>query len=329
MSFERGIESERFRDIWERELKMSCHTFFNKYSFKNVDGSLSGLIELDDQQLKDLHQVLLPMLVDILDYCKRNDLLCFLSGGTALGALRHHGFIPWDDDADLNMTRDSFAKFASGFREQYADKYWVHTPADNPEFGLPIGRVRKKGTIVKTKEDLIDDTEAGAYIDIFVVENVFDNKLLRTIQGCLCILTKVCLSCRRFYRDREIMRKALGYNAELQKVSNVRMIIGFLTSFMSVSSWNRINEKASSMCKNPRSKFVSIPAGRWHFFGEMYPRERFCSLSSMKFEGIDMPVCVGMDEYMRILFGDDYMEIPEESKREKHLCWKFDLGVDK
>ena len=122
------------------------------------------------------------------------------------------------------------------------------------------------------------------------------------------------------------MQKVLDYNTELQEVSKIRLIIGFLTSFMSVASWNRINEKFSSMCKNTHSKFVNIPAGKWHFFGEMYLRDSFCILSKMKFEGIDMPVCTGMDEYMRILYGDDYMKIPESSKREKHLCWKFDLG---
>lgn len=306
---------------------MGFKTFFRKYSFTIVDGSSSGLIVLDDRQLNALHGILLPMLVDITDYCEKNKLVCFLSGGTALGAMRHHGFIPWDEDADLFMTRDSFEKFAPGFRKQYADKYWVHTPADKPESGLMIGRVRKKGTIVKTKEDLVDDTEAGAYVDIFIAENTFDNKLLRTIQGCLCMFTKVCLTCRRFYRDRKILRKVLGNNAKTQKMSNTRLIIGFLTSFMSVGTWDRINEKICKMCKNSKSKFVSIPAGRWHFFGEMYPRDRFCSLTKMKFEGVDLPMSTWADEYLRIMYGD-YMKIPEESKREKHLCWKFDLGVD-
>lgn len=305
---------------------MGVHEFSKKYSFKSVDGSLSGLIVLDEQQLDSLHKVLLPIVVDIMDYCKRNNLVCFLSGGTALGAIRHHGFIPWDDDVDLNITRESFEKFVPGFRKEFADKYWVHTPVDNPEYGLSIGRVRKKGTIVKTREDLLDDTEAGAYVDLFIIENVPDSKFLRTIQGCFCMITKVCLSCRRFYRDRKIMQKTLDYNEELQKVSRNRLIIGFLCSFMSVERWNRVNEKFFSMCKNNRSKFVSIPAGKWHYFGEMYTREKFCTLSTMIFEGINMPVCIGMDEYMCTLYGDDYMVIPEKSKREKHLCWEFNLG---
>lgn len=306
-----------------------AHEFFKKYSFKSVNGALRGLIELDDKQLEELHEVLLPMMVDILDYCKKHNLTCFLSGGTALGAIRHQGFIPWDDDVDLNMTRDSFDIFVDGFRSEFSEKYWVHTPKDNPEFGLSIGRVRKKGTVVETREDLVDDKEAGAYIDLFIIENVFDNRILRSIQGCICIFTKVCLSCRRFYRDRAIMKKTMDYDDNLQKVSRNRLIIGFLSSFLSVKQWNKINEKAFQMCKSNNSKYVSIPAGKWHFFGEMYKRKDFCELKTMNFAGISMPVCVDMDGYMKILYGDNYMELPPLEKREKHMCWAFNLGGTK
>lgn len=305
---------------------MEVKNFYRKYSFKSVDGSASGLIDLSQQQLDKLHGVLIEIVDDVMKFCQENNMICFLSGGTALGAARHKGFIPWDDDVDLNMTRESYNRFVPAFKKKFSDKYWIHTPEDNPYFGLSICRVRKKGTIVKTREDLVDDSEAGAYIDIFIVENVFDNKFLRTIQGVMAMFTKVCLSCRRFYRDRLIMKKTLEYDDDLKKVSRNRLIIGFLCSFLSVERWNKINNAIFSMCKNNKSNYVSIPAGKWHFFGEMYKREMFCKMSTMQFEGREYPVCVGMDEYMRILYGDDYMDMPPEEKRDKHLCWKFDLG---
>lgn len=305
---------------------MKINDFYKKYSFKSVDGAASGLIDLSQEQLNDLHSVLIDIMDDIIGFCAENELTCFLSGGTALGAIRHKGFIPWDDDVDLNITRESYSRFIPLFKEKYSDKYWIHTPEDNPEFGLSICRVRKKGTIVKTREDLIDDSEAGAYVDLFIVENVFDNKILRTIQGILAMITKVCLSCRRYYRDRKIMSQMLEYDQTLQSVSRNRLIIGFLSSFMSVTRWNKINNAVFSMCKNNKSKLVSIPAGKWHFFGEMYKREMFCEMATMSFEGREFPVCKGMDEYMRILYGDNYMVIPPVEKREKHMCWVFDLG---
>lgn len=307
---------------------MKINDFYKKYSFKSVDGSISGLIDLSQEQLNQLHDVLIGIVDDIMKLCSEKNLTCFLSGGTALGAIRHKGFIPWDDDVDLNITRESYEKFVPLFRNKYSDKYWIHTPEDNPEFGLSICRIRKKGTIVKTREDLIDDSEAGAYVDLFIVENVFNNSILRTIQGILSMLTKVCLSCRRYYRDRKIMCKTLEYDKTLQKVSRNRLIIGFMSSFLSVQRWNKINNAVFSMCKDNKSEFVSIPAGKWHFFGEMYKREMFCKMKYMNFEGREFPVCVGMDEYMRILYGDYYMEIPPEEKREKHMCWLFDLGDD-
>lgn len=305
---------------------MIFKNLYKKYSFKSVDGSASGLIELNQEQLNDLHCVLLDIVDDVMSFCQKKGLICFLSGGTALGAIRHSGFIPWDDDVDLNMTRESYLKFIDSFGGEYGNKYWLHTPEYNPEYGLSICRVRKKGTIVKTREDLFNDREAGAYVDIFIVENVFDNRYMRYLQGVLCMISKVCLSCRRFYRDRKIMKTTMKYNDSVRSVSRNRLIIGFLCSFLSVGTWNKITNYFFSMCKNNKSKLVSIPAGKWHFFGEMYQRDSFCKMMYMNFEKRQYPVCSNIDSYMTILYGGDYMQIPPQDKREKHMCWKFDLG---
>ena len=124
------------------------------------------------------------------------------------------------------------------------------------------------------------------------------------------------------------MEKTMQYDSSLNQVSRNRRIIGFLCSFLKVETWNRINEKVFQMCKNKNSKYVSIPAGKWHFFGEMYERKKFCKLEEMEFAGIRMPVCSNMDEYMTILYGEKYMDIPSPNKREKHLCWSFKLPED-
>lgn len=307
---------------------MNFNKVYKRYSIKNYSGVSSDLIELDQSKIDDLHKVLLPMIDDVMEFCKDRGLVCFLSGGTALGAVRHQGFIPWDDDVDLNMTRESYIRFVPEFRNQFSDKYWVHTPEDNPEFGISICRVRKKGTIVKTKDDIIDDSEAGAYIDIFIVENVYDNPVMRSIQGGLALVSKICLTSRKLYRDREELKKAFGYDGKQQKELRNRFIIGFLCSFMSVDSWDRLVNKIYSMCKNDNSKFVSIPAGRWHFFGEIYERKSFCATTSLPFEGKERSVCSNMDEYMTKLYGANYMQLPPVEARETHVCWAFNLGEE-
>lgn len=305
---------------------MSLKNLYQKYSFKNIKGSATGLVTLSQDQIDKLHEVLLEICDDIFTLCRQKGYVCILGGGSALGAIRHGGFIPWDDDMDLNITRESYTKFIPEFRQKYGDKYWIQTPESTPQLGMSICRIRKKGTRIVTKEDLVERDQAGAYVDLFIIENIYDNRILRKLHGTLCIITKACLSSRRFYRDRKIMMKAAGYEKDLASVSRSRLVIGFLCSFMSVERWTKFTNTVFSMCKNNHTKEVSIPSGRWHYFGSIHERSTFCSMHTLSFEGRQYNVCEEMDKYMRQLYGDNYMQVPPTEKREEHVVWEYDLG---
>ena len=305
---------------------MLLKNIYKKYSFKNINSNADGLVTLTQEQLDELHSVLLEICDDIFALSKEKGYGCMLNGGTALGAIRHKGFIPWDDDIDLYLTRKAYKKFIPEFRKRYGHKYWVHTPEDNPEIGIGLCRIRMKGTKVKGREDLYNDKEAGAMVDIFIIENVYDNILMRYIQGFLSVAVKVCLSCRRFYRDRDIMLKAVGGDKNAVSTSRTRLILGFLCSFMSVEKWTKLANSIYSMCKNDNSKLVTVPQGRWHFFGSIHNRKTFCNYHPVMFEGRQFYVCNEVKHYLKRLYGEDYMKLPPEDKREKHIYWEFDLG---
>ena len=166
--------------------------------FRSIDSEAAGLITLSQDQLDSLHVVLLSMADDIMSVCERNHLTCLISGGTALGAYREGKFIPWDDDFDLMMPRADYNKLIPLLRQQYSDKYWIHTPESTKNYGFQVCHIRKKGTKVKTKSDLSNDSEAGANIDIFIVENDPDNAILRKMHGYLCMLWDLCCQAEGF-----------------------------------------------------------------------------------------------------------------------------------
>ena len=85
---------------------------------KRLDAKKSGLHVVDDNELTKLKATLLDMLKDLIDVFDTNDIQWSLSGGSIIGAVRHHGFIPWDDDIDLFMTRKNFEKFKKIFNQQ-------------------------------------------------------------------------------------------------------------------------------------------------------------------------------------------------------------------
>ena len=294
--------------------------------FRTIDSNAAGLITLNQEQLDSLHLVLLSIADDIMDVCTKNELTCYVSGGTALGAYREGKFIPWDDDLDLMMFREDYNKFIPLFQKEYGDKYWIHTPEKTDNYGFQIPHIRKKGTKVKTKSDLFDDSEAGANVDIFLIENTPDNRVLRLLHGSLCMFMGLMVSCRRFYRDRKALLKLVKNNPEQMKVFKTKIFLGRLSAVLSMNAWTRLANHICSLCKNTSSQYVSIPGGRKHYFGETYKRNIFMKDRMCTFEGRTWLIPSRVEDYFTILYGNDFREIPPPEKREKHICWEFDLG---
>lgn len=286
-------------------------------AFKTLNTDSDQYVHLEGDTLRKYQEILLSIVTDIIDVCECENITYQLSGGSALGAVRHGGFIPWDDDMDINILGQQHKQFVYAFTEKYPNKYWVHT-YNTPEYGLDISRIRLKKTISRTRED-IDNCECGIYVDIFYMENVFDNSILRKIHGWFCMGFGLLLSCRNFYKNRNLMREFERSNPEIKKAFEFKIAVGRLLSFASVRRWAIITHGIYSLCKNNNSKYVSIPAGRKHYFGEMYLREDMVNTVKMPFEGHQWNVARGYDSYFKALYGSDYMTPPPPEKRESHV----------
>ncbi len=281
------------------------------------------LTELTDGDIKDIQRVLLGMIDDFDAFCRKHSLTYFLCGGTALGAVRHGGFIPWDEDADIGMPRRDFEKFRKAFTAEYGDKYHLQSIYTGEKYDLAFMKVRKKGT----KYIELFETEpesAGIFIDIYPLDNLPDNAVLRFFHGAVSDFLFLCCSCVRVKEKKE---RFLDYlqNKKAIRLIKLKAFLGTLIGFYSLNKWCRIADRWSSKCKNENSRYVSYPSGRKHYFGEKCTRASYYPKKEISFEGRPLYIMNDPHEYLTALYGD-YMEIPPVDARERHTVLTLDLG---
>lgn len=295
-------------------------------AFKNISAA-NNPIELNEERLGSLQRVLTRMLGDLNEVCERHGIAYTLGGGTCLGAVRHHGFIPWDDDVDINMTREGYRRFVKAYESEMKDGYWLHDCNRTPGYELAFPRLRLKGTVVRSREDYQFD-ECGAYIDIFIIDNAPSNALLRNAHGFISMALGFAYSCRRFAAHAADYLALVEGDAAATSAFKKKILIGRLLSFRSVESWTRAWDRWNSRCHDASSSHVTIPVGRKHYFGELHEREAFFPVSHAQFCEMELPVPRHCENYLLSLFGESYMTPPPPSKRERHVVYEFDLGVE-
>ena len=131
----------------------------------------------DSVALEKLQQEELGILVEFSRFCKSHDLVWFLDSGTALGAARHKGFIPWDDDIDVGMPRSDYEKFLrlTESNREISPGYSVHTFSNTANYAAMFAKVYRDGTVFATKETIGAGCEQGIFIDVFPYDRISEN----------------------------------------------------------------------------------------------------------------------------------------------------------
>lgn len=274
--------------------------------------------ELSASDVASLQAVLLSMFRDLVEVCEAVRTDWMLAGGSALGAIRHGGFIPWDDDLDILMPRADWPRFREAFRAKHGDRYAVYEPGSPPSYGLAFPRIRLRGTRVVTREDLLTpDVEPGAFIDVFLFENTFDWTPLRGLHGIGSLALGFFYSCRKQFFERRLLR-AWGLNGVAFRV---KRLVGFFLAFLPLGVWTRLWDGWNRLCRNGASRFVTCPVGRRHFFGELAPRAEMVGSRELPFAGRRVRVPAGLEAYLTRLYGPDYLTPPPPERRERHAVF--------
>ena len=287
---------------------------------KRINPEEMGLHTITKEELARLKQVLLEMTSYIKTVCDENRIEWGLCGGSALGAIRHKGFIPWDDDIDICMTRENFNKFKGVFNNSQDNQYELLIPGDE-EYYYHFPRVINKHTVLTNIQSCGRGT--GVFIDIFIVEDMYDSGVMKKLHGLECNWYLFVISCLATH-----LRKAKYYlygTPEVIKKVRIRDFFSIFFRFRSIENWIKKADTVFSRAENPDSEYVCVPSGVKHYFGEIYKREDMCRFQVMPFEDREFPVYSGVHNIMRQRYGEDYMELPPEEKREVHTCIEIKL----
>ncbi len=289
--------------------------------YSSLHSTSRDLYELTDEDVERLHEILLDMYKDLESVCSKRKVHLIAAGGSCLGAIRHKGFIPWDDDMDLFMFRSDFRRFQSFFEEEFGDRYILLAPGSKNGANCFLPRIFKKGT---TMLNMIDETAPyphGIYIDINIIEYAPASPALFKAKSLAAdALRFISYSVYWAQYPSSSMRDFM-MNSEGANYYRLRMAVGKAFSFMKAETWFSLFDR---FVQGRRSDVITVPSGARKYKGEKLPLEVMRPLKRTAFEDTKIFVPGDYDAYLKNLYGD-YMKIPDQDKREHHLCLKLDF----
>ncbi len=247
------------------------------------------------EPLKELQSVLFELLQEFDRICKKNNIPYVVFCGTALGAVRHKGFIPWDDDLDVSMLRSDYERFLQIAATELNEKYYLQAEFSD-HWPRSFSKLRKNNTTYLEKFHPKDKkTHQGIYIDIFPCDNASDKEWVRKLQ---------------YYASRIVLSKTLtkrGYETD-SKLKKLFMLCCRMLPLKPFHKLAMMKTKNDSRCVQT---FLSCTS---KYKKGIYQRTWFLNTVEMDFEGMKVPISAHYDELLSLLYGD-YMKLPSEEER--------------
>lgn len=290
------------------------------------DAVLRQLTEEESVQLKAL---LLDMYKDFAQLCDTHGLTYMLGGGSCLGAVRHKGFIPWDDDMDINMPRQDYEKLKNLLMSGVLDeKYEFTCPNSGKDAPCCFLKIYRKNTLWMGMGGEYSPYPKGVCLDVFIMDGAPQNRVCRFVKGVVSDAIRFIANIVSEAHSPLTIRQKVFYSQDNMTylIVMLRRCTGFLFSFVSHRRWIDMFDDFVK-CEVPDSGLVTFPTGRSRYAGETMDVSTHLPVKEGMFEGVVVNLPAKAEEYLRHNYGDDYMQVPGKEKRECHFVVDFDLNT--
>lgn len=258
------------------------------------------------ESVDELKQIQLDILLAFDKFCVENDIKYSLAAGSLIGAIRHKGFIPWDDDIDVYVMRKDYKKLVGIFPEKYIGKYTLITMERNKKWNRAYGKLCDDRTVYCEDANGIS-MEMGVAIDVFPIDDVPDDFAEWT----------------KYNKRRKLLRnmytlKFIRINKGRSLVKNLFAIVSKVVLFpFSFKLLARIMNWYSQIHNGKGYKHVYENCPGVYNTKNAWLKKDFAQVYYTEFEGCQVKIMVGYDDYLRTIYGD-YMKLPPEEKRVSH-----------
>ena len=251
---------------------------------------------------KDIQAVCMDMLRLVDRVCRAEKITYFLSGGTLIGAVRHQGFIPWDDDIDIMMPRPEFERFLKAAPKYMPARYRMVHCSQPGDYAMPWVRIWDMHTkLVPSHTQKV--FTGHLFLDVFPIDALPADKRMSDLFFKEIRFWDILLKCSR--------RKALWPDERLQALKKVLMAF---TSVLEPRRWACLLDRAAKRRPYEKAKFAGVVTVTHYGSRERMPAGVFAGSVPVTFEGETYPAPVGWDTYLTNLYGN-YMQLPPEDKR--------------